>query len=80
MVKGDPDSFIGVLCISWVFYRDIDKRNDDEDISYRPLLFARVSSTDQEPFIMRMTAEWFKVAKTHMDSPSLGRSVHHVKG
>jgi hypothetical protein len=29
---------------------------------------------------MRMTAEWFKAAKAHMDSPSLGRSVHHVKG
>jgi hypothetical protein len=29
---------------------------------------------------MRMTAEWFKAAKPHMDSPSLGRSVHHVKG
>ncbi len=60
MVKGDPDSFIGVLCTSWVFYRDMDK---DGDISYRPLLFARVSSADQEPFIMRMTAEWFKAAK-----------------
>jgi hypothetical protein len=29
---------------------------------------------------MRMTAEWFQAAKAHMDSPSLGRSVHHVKG
>jgi hypothetical protein len=24
--------------------------------------------------------EWFKAAKAHMDLPSLGRSVHHVKG
>ncbi len=85
MVKGDPDPFISVLCTSWIFYRDTDKRNDDGNISYRPFLFARVSSADQEPFIMRMTgsamtAEWFKGAKAHMDSPSLGRSVHHVKG
>jgi hypothetical protein len=29
---------------------------------------------------MRMTAEWFKAAKAYMNSPSLGRSVHHVKG
>jgi hypothetical protein len=29
---------------------------------------------------MRITAEWFKAAKAHMDSLSLGRSVHHVKG
>ncbi len=27
-----------------------------------------------------MTAEWFKAAKAYMASPSLGRSVHHVKG
>jgi hypothetical protein len=80
MVKGDPDSFIGVLCTSWVFYRDTDKRNDDGDISNRPFLFARVSSTDHEPFIMRLSAEWFKAAKAYMDSPSLGRSVHHVRG
>jgi hypothetical protein len=80
MVKGDPDSFIGVLCTSWVFYRDMDKRNDNGDISYRPLLFARVSSTDHEPFIMRMSAKCFKAAKAYMDSPSLGRSVHHVRG
>ncbi len=29
---------------------------------------------------MRMSAEWFKAAKAHMDLPALGRSVHHVKG
>ncbi len=61
------------------FYGDMGERNDDGNISYRPLLFAKVSSVNQEPFIMRMTAEWFKVAKAHMDLPSLGRSVHHVK-
>ncbi len=80
MVKGEPDSFIGVLCTSWVFYRDMNKRDDDGNISYRPLFFARVSSENHEPFIMQMTAEWFKAAKAHMASPSLGRSVHHVKG
>ncbi len=80
MVKGDPDSFIGVLCTSWVFYRDMDKRNDDGHIFYRPLFYARVSSANQEPFILRMTAEWFSAAKAHMNSPFLGRSVHHVKG
>jgi hypothetical protein len=47
---------------------------------FLPTVFARVSFANQEPFIMRMTAEWFKAAKAHMDSPSLGRSVHHVKG
>jgi hypothetical protein len=61
------------LCTSWVFYRD-------GNIPYRPLFFARVTSENHEPFIMRMSAEWFKAAKTHMDSPSLGRSLHHVKG
>jgi hypothetical protein len=80
MVKGEPDSFIGVLCTSWVFYRDANKRNDDGNIPYRPLFFARVTSKNLEPFIMRITAEWFKAAKTHMNSPSIGRSVHHVKG
>ncbi len=80
MVKGEPDSFIGVLCTSWVFYRDMNKRDDDGNISYRPLFFARVSSENHEPFIMQMTAEWSKAAKAHMASPSLGRSVHHVKG
>ena len=58
----------------------MDKRNDDGHIFYRPLFYARVSSANQEPFIMRMTAEWFSAAKAHMNSPSLGRSVHHVKG
>jgi hypothetical protein len=80
MVKGEPDSFIGVLCTSWVFYRDANKRNEDGNMPYRPLFFARVTSENHEPFIMRMSAEWFKAAKAHMDLPSLGRSVHHVKG
>ncbi len=35
----------------------------------------------REHFVpMHMTVEWFKAAKAHIDSPSLGRSVHHVKG
>ena len=80
MVKGEPDSFIGVLCTSWVFYRDANKRNEDGNMPYRPLFFARVTSENHEPFLMRMSAEWFKAAKAHMDLPSLGRSVHHVKG
>jgi hypothetical protein len=80
MVKGEPESFIGVLCTSWVFYWDANKRNEDGNMPYRPLFFARVTSENHEPFIMRMSAEWFKAAKAHMDLPSLGRSVHHVKG
>jgi hypothetical protein len=80
MVKGGPDSFIGVLCTSWVFYRDANKRKEDGNMPYRPLFFARVTSENHEPFIMRMSAEWFKAAKAHMDLPSLGRSVHHAKG
>jgi hypothetical protein len=47
---------------------------------YRPLFFARVTSENHELFLMRMSAEWFKAAKAHMDLPALGRSVHHVKG
>jgi hypothetical protein len=54
MVKGEPDSFIGVLCTLWVFYRDANKRNDDENMPYRPLFFARVTSENHGPFIMRM--------------------------
>jgi hypothetical protein len=80
MVKREPDSFIGVLCTSWVFYRDMNERNEDGNTPYRPLFFARVSSENQGKIIMRMTGEWFKAAKAHMASPSLGRSVHHVKG
>jgi hypothetical protein len=47
---------------------------------YRPLFFARVSSASMEHFILRMTAEWFTAAKEYMNLPSLGRSVHHVRG
>ncbi len=57
MVKGEPDSFIGVLCTSWLFYRDANKRNEDGNMPYRPLFFARVTSENHEPFIMRMSAE-----------------------
>jgi hypothetical protein len=58
----------------------MNKRDDDGNISYRPLFFARVYSENHEPFIMQMTAEWFKAAKSYLASSSLGRSVHHVKG
>ncbi len=34
----------------------------------------------QEPFIIRMTAECFTTAKEYMNLPSLGLSVHHVRG
>jgi hypothetical protein len=44
------------------------------------IVLRQVSSVDMEPFIMRMTADWFATAKRHLALPAHGRSVHHVKG
>jgi hypothetical protein len=79
MANEDAKSFIGALCVSWVFYRDAQKRDDRGDTVYHPQFFARVSG-HQDTFIMRMTSEWFAVARSYTDSPSLGRCVHHVRG
>jgi hypothetical protein len=80
MANADAESFIGALCVSWVFYRDAQKRNDRGDTSYHPQFFARVSGPNQDTFIMRMTSEWFAAARKYTDSPSLGRCVNHVRG
>jgi hypothetical protein len=80
MANEDAESFIGALCVSWVFYRDAQKRNDRGDTSYHPQFFARVSGQNQDTFIMRMTSEWFAAARKYTDSPSLGRCVNHVRG
>jgi hypothetical protein len=79
MVSGPPDGFIGPLDTSWVFYRDMAMRDEIGNVTYRPSYFARVSSADTEPFIMRMTADWFTTAKRYLVLPADGRSVHHVK-
>ena len=80
MVSGTPDGFIGPLDTSWVFYRDMAMRDEIGNATYRPSYFARVTSDDTEPFIMRMTADWFATAKRYFALPAHGRSVHHVKG
>ena len=80
MVSGTPDGFIGPLDTSWVFYRDMAMRDEIGNATYRPSYFARVTSADTEPFIMRMTADWFATAKRYLALPAHGRSVHHVTG
>jgi hypothetical protein len=79
MANEDAESFIGALCVSWVFYRDAQKRNDRGDTSYHPQFLARVSGQNQDTFIMRMTSERFAAARKYTDSPSLGRCVNHVR-
>jgi hypothetical protein len=80
MVNNITESFFGALCVSWVFYRDAQKRDDRGDTVYHPQFFARVSGQTQDAFIMRMTSDWFEAAWRYTDSSSLGRCVHHVRG
>ena len=80
MVSGTPNGFIGPLDTSWVFYRDMAMRDENGNATYRPSYFARVTSADTKPFIMRMTADWFATAKQYLALPAHGRSVHHVTG
>ena len=80
MVLGTPEGFIGPLDTSWVFYRDMAMHDEIGNATYRPSYFARVTSADTEPYIMRMTADWFATAKRYLALPAHGRSVHHVKG
>ena len=77
MVSGTPDGFIGPLDTSWVFYRDMAMRRNWK-CHVSPSYFARVTSADTEPFIMRMTADWFATAKRYLALPAHGRSVHHA--
>ncbi len=63
MVSGTPDGFIGPLDTSWVFYRDMVMRDEMGNATYRPSYYARETSTDTEPFIMCMTADWFATVK-----------------
>ncbi len=80
MENNNTESFVGALCVSWVFYRDAQQRDDRGDTVYHPQFFARVSAPDQDTFIMRMSSEWFEAAWRYTDSSSLGRCVHHVRG
>jgi hypothetical protein len=80
MTNNKPESFVGALCVSWVFYRDAQQRDDRGDTVYHPQFFARVSAPDQDTFIIRMPSAWFEAARSYTDSPSLGRCVHHVRG
>jgi hypothetical protein len=80
MANNNTESFVGALCVSWVFYRDAQQRDDRGDTVYHPQFFARVSAPDQDTFIKRMSSEWFEAARAYTDSPSLGRCVHHVRG
>jgi hypothetical protein len=73
-------SSVPCLCVSWVFYRDAQQRDDRGNTVYHPQFFARVSAPNQDTFIMRMSSEWFEAARRYTDSPSLGRCVHHVRG
>jgi hypothetical protein len=80
MTNNKPESFVGALCVSWVFYRDAQQRDDRGDTMYHPKFFARVSAPNQDTFIMRMPSAWFEAARSYTDSLSLGRCVHHVRG
>jgi hypothetical protein len=80
MANNKTESFVGALCVSWVFYRDAQQRDDHGDTVYHPQFFARVAVLNQDTFIMRMSSEWFEAARRYTDSPSLGRCVHHVRG
>jgi hypothetical protein len=80
MTNNNAESFFGALCVSWVFYRDAQQRDDRGDTVYHPQLFARVWAPNQGAFIMCMSSEWFEAARSYTDSPSLGRCVHHVRG
>jgi hypothetical protein len=80
MANNDIKSFFGALCVSWVFYRNAQKRDDRGDTVYHPQFFARVSVQNQDTFIMRMTSDWFEATRRYTDSSSLGRCMHHVRG
>jgi hypothetical protein len=80
MANNKTESFIGALCVSWVFYRDAQQRDDRGNTVYHSQFFARVSAPNQDTFIMRMSSEWFVAARSYTDSPSLGRCVHHARG
>jgi hypothetical protein len=80
MANNDTESFFDALCVSWVFYRDVQQRDDRGDTVYHPQFFARVSAPNQDTFIMRMTSDWLEATRRYTDSPSLGRCVHHVRG
>jgi hypothetical protein len=67
------------VCIMSVLSRHA-KRDDRGDTVYHPQFLARVSASNQDTFVMRMSSEWFKAARSYTDSPSLGRCVHHVRG
>jgi hypothetical protein len=80
MTNNKPESFVGALCVSWVFYRDAQQRDDRGDTVYHPQFFARVSAPNQDTFIMRMPSAWFEAARSYIDSPSLGRCVRRLVG
>ena len=80
MANNKTESFVGALCVSWVFYRDALQRDDRGDTVYHPQFFARILTPNQDTFIMRMSSAWFEAARSYTDSPFWGRCVHHVKG
>ena len=56
MTNNKPESFVGAVCVSWVFYRDAQQRDDRGDTVYYPQFFARISAPNQNTFIMRMSS------------------------
>ncbi len=79
MANNKTESFVGSLCVSWVFYRDAQQRDDRGDTVYHPQFFARVSAPNQDAFIMRKSSEWFEAARSYTESSTLGRCVHHIR-
>ncbi len=69
MANNNTEFFVGALCVSWMFYRDAQQRDDRGDTVYHPQFFARVSALDQDPFIMRMSSEWFEATRRYTDPP-----------
>ncbi len=55
---GDPEAYSGPLGISWVFLRDMSRRDEQGRYTYSPRFFARVVAEGQEPFSIQMTPAW----------------------
>jgi hypothetical protein len=54
MTNNKPESFVGALCVSWVFYRDAQQRDDRGDTVDHPQFFARIAAPNQDTFIVRI--------------------------
>ena len=78
MISGVPETFVGPLLHSMVFYRHLSFRGPDGRSVYKPQFFARATSTGVPPFMISMDHEWFSSVNKYVERKALGRSVLHV--